>query len=79
MAEVQHQHVLGVLQLPWAFRQLVVAQVLCRTGEARSGVLGPALGVRWGTEEGVAEELSGPKADSQNPERKGAQVRDLTP
>lgn len=30
VAEVQHQHVLGVLQLPRALRQLVVAQVLGR-------------------------------------------------
>lgn len=30
VAEVQHQHVLGVLQLPRALCQLVVAQVLGR-------------------------------------------------
>lgn len=54
VAEVQHQHVLGILQLPRALRQLVVAQVLGR-GEAGSGVSGlapparplPARGPGW--------------------------------
>lgn len=38
MAEVQHQHVLGIFELPRALCQLVVAQVLGRRGKAKSGV-----------------------------------------
>lgn len=87
VAEVQHQHVLGVLQLPRALRQLVVAQVLGRRGktQVRGVSTLPGFCQAWGSGQGtelgvgVDEGVSGPKENSQGLGKKSAWVRDLTP